>query len=126
MIYFISEYIYNIYNHELIKVAGLTILAAGTSIPEVISGIIVTRKGKGEMAISNSIGSNVFDILICLGLPWFIQTVIINTNETVRIFSKGIFYSSAILMSTVLMLIISFILNKWKLNKKLGILLLNI
>jgi sodium/potassium/calcium exchanger 4 len=74
------------------------------------------------MAISNSIGSNVFDILICLGLPWFIQTVIINTNETVRIFSKGIFYSSAILMSTVLMLIISFILNKWKLNKKLGIL----
>jgi solute carrier family 24 (sodium/potassium/calcium exchanger), member 4 len=73
------------------------------------------------MAISNSIGSNVFDILICLGLPWFIQTVIINTNETVRIFSKGIFYSSAILMSTVLMLIISFILNKWKLNKKLGI-----
>ena len=111
------------HNHELIKVAGLTILAAGTSIPEVISGIIVTRKGKGEMAISNSIGSNVFDILICLGLPWFIQTVIIqNTNETVRIFSKGIFYSSAILMSTVLMLIISFILNKWKLNKKLGIL----
>ena len=76
------------------------------------------------MAISNSIGSNVFDILICLGLPWFIETVIINTNTSVRIYSEGILYSTVILLSTVVMLIVSFALNKWKLNKKLGIVLM--
>lgn len=91
---------------------------------EVISGVIVTRKGKGAMAISNSIGSNVFDILICLGLPWFLETVIINTNSSVKIYSGGIFYSTAILLSTVLMLVLSFIINKWKLNKKLGLILM--
>ncbi len=91
---------------------------------EVISGVIVTRKGKGGMAISNSIGSNVFDILVCLGLPWFIETVIINTNTSVRIYSEGILYSTAILLSTVVMLMVSFVLNKWKLNKKLGIVLM--
>ena len=76
------------------------------------------------MAISNSIGSNVFDILICLGLPWFLETVIINTNSSVKIYSGGIFYSTAILLSTVLMLVLSFIINKWKLNKKLGLILM--
>ena len=48
-------------------------LAIGTSIPEVISSLIVSRQGKGSMAVSNSIGSNTFDILLCLGLPWLIQ-----------------------------------------------------
>lgn len=90
-----------------------------------MSGIIVTRKGKGEMAIANSLGSNIFDILICLGLPWFLSTVIIRPNDGgVKIFSKGIFYSTAILMSTVFVLILSFIINRWRLDKKLGTLMI--
>lgn len=52
---------------------GLTFLAAGTSIPEAVSSVIVTKQGHGAMGISNSIGSNTFDILLCLGLPWFIK-----------------------------------------------------
>jgi Ca2+/Na+ antiporter len=93
-------------------------------VPEVVSGIIVTRKGKGDMAISNSIGSNIFDILICLGLPWFISTVIIDSNQPVKIYSGGIIYSAAILLSTVVVLIVSFMINKWKLNKLLGIIMI--
>ena len=104
-------------------VAGLTILAAGSSVPEIVSGIIVTRKGKGEMAISNSIGSNVFDILMCLALPWFISNLT-NQLEPVQIYSKGIFYSTAILLATVFLLIFCFILNRWRLNKMIGFLLI--
>lgn len=52
---------------------GLTFLAAGTSVPEAVSSVIVTNLGHGGMGISNSIGSNTFDILLCLGLPWLIK-----------------------------------------------------
>ena len=58
------------------SVMGLTFLAVGTSIPEVISSLIVSKQGHGSMAVSNSIGSNTFDILICLGLPWLIKSII--------------------------------------------------
>ena len=46
------------------SVMGLSFLAVGTSIPEVFSSLIVSKQGKGSMAISNSIGSNTFDILV--------------------------------------------------------------
>lgn len=55
------------------SVMGLTFLAAGTSVPEAVSSVIVTNQGHGGMGISNSIGSNTFDILLCLGFPWFIK-----------------------------------------------------
>lgn len=57
------------------SVMGLTFLAAGTSVPEAVSSIIVTKQGHGEMGISNSIGSNTFDILLCLGLPWLVKAL---------------------------------------------------
>jgi Ca2+/Na+ antiporter len=48
------------------SVMGLTFLAIGTSVPEVFSSLIVSRQGKGSMAVSNSIGSNTFDILVSI------------------------------------------------------------
>ena len=41
------------------------------------------------MAVSNSIGSNVFDILVCLGLPWFLETAIVDPGGYVEVRSKG-------------------------------------
>jgi len=41
------------------------------------------------MAISNAVGSNVFDVLVCLGLPWFLTTVVVNPNTTVQVYSSG-------------------------------------
>ena len=61
------------------SVMGLTFLAAGTSLPEAVSSVIVTAQGYGSMGISNSLGSNTFDILLCLGLPWLIKTLIAPT-----------------------------------------------
>ena len=41
------------------------------------------------MAVSNAIGSNVFDILLCLGLPWFIKTAIVNPGSQIKVYSAG-------------------------------------
>jgi sodium/potassium/calcium exchanger 2 len=55
-------------------VMGLTFLAAGTSVPDLLSSVIVARKGEGDMAVSSSIGSNIFDILVGLPVPWIIYS----------------------------------------------------
>merc|ERR1711924_438595 len=54
-------------------VMGLTFCAAGTSVPDCMCSIIVARQGKGNMAISNVFGSNVFDILIAMAVPWALR-----------------------------------------------------
>lgn len=46
------------------EVMGLTFLAAGTSIPDLITSVIVARKGFGDMAVSSSVGSNIFDVTV--------------------------------------------------------------
>lgn len=50
------------------SVIGLTIVAGGTSLPELATSIVAARKGQSAMAIGNVIGSNVFNILLILGL----------------------------------------------------------
>jgi cation:H+ antiporter len=47
---------------------GITIVAIGTSLPEIISSVIAAKRGHGEMAIGNIFGSNIFNILMVLGL----------------------------------------------------------
>lgn len=66
-------------------VMGLTILAAGTSVPDMLSSVIVARRGEGDMAVSSSIGSNIFDILVGLPVPWFLFTVWPTTADTVSV-----------------------------------------
>jgi len=50
------------------RVIGLTIVAAGTSLPEVITSVVSTVRGRGDVAMGNVIGSNLFNILGILGL----------------------------------------------------------
>ncbi|TRY77018.1 hypothetical protein TCAL_06364 [Tigriopus californicus] len=83
-----------------------------------------TIPGHGDMAVSNAIGSNVFDILVCLGLPWFLDTAIVNPGTYVRVRSRGLIYSTFSLFSTVVFLIVASHINGWKLDKKFGIILL--
>ena len=49
-------------------VVGLTVVAGGTSLPELATSVVAARKGQSAMAIGNVIGSNVFNILLILGL----------------------------------------------------------
>ncbi|XP_025837227.1 sodium/potassium/calcium exchanger 4 [Agrilus planipennis] len=105
------------------SVMGITFLAAGTSVPEAVSSVIVAKQGHGSMGISNSIGSNTFDILLCLGLPWFIKATFSPTlpgKHWVGINSAGIEYSAISLLSSLLLLYVAFALNKFKLDKRVG------
>ncbi len=49
-------------------IIGLTIVAIGTSLPELVTSIIATRRGEHSIAIGNVIGSNLFNILFILGI----------------------------------------------------------
>ncbi|CAM5151856.1 unnamed protein product [Natator depressus] len=101
-------------------IMGITFLAAGTSVPDCMASLIVARQGLGDMAVSNTIGSNVFDILVGLGVPWGMQTMLINYGSTVKINSKGLVYSVLLLLGSVALTVGGIHVNKWKLDKKLG------
>ncbi|CAH1781092.1 unnamed protein product, partial [Owenia fusiformis] len=62
---------------------GLVVIAVGTSVPDAMSSILVARDGFGDMAVSNAIGSNVFDINLGLGLP-FLITIGIQKLEPIQ------------------------------------------
>ncbi|XP_045472225.1 sodium/potassium/calcium exchanger 3-like isoform X2 [Harmonia axyridis] len=106
------------------SVMGLTFLAAGTSVPEAVSSVIVTNQGHGAMGISSSIGSNTFDILLCLGIPWFIKTAFYPTypdRHWIQINSSGITYSAVSLLSTLVLFYGGLYLNKFRLDWKIGL-----
>ncbi|XP_006538412.1 sodium/potassium/calcium exchanger 2 isoform X9 [Mus musculus] len=101
------------------EIMGLTILAAGTSIPDLITSVIVARKGLGDMAVSSSVGSNIFDITVGLPLPWLLYTII-HRFSPVTVSSNGLFCAIVLLFIMLLFVILSIALCKWRMNKILG------
>lgn len=101
------------------EIMGLTILAAGTSIPDLITSVIVARKGLGDMAVSSSVGSNIFDITVGLPLPWLLYTLI-HGFQPVAVSSNGLFCAIVLLFIMLLFVILSIALCKWRMNKVLG------
>ncbi|XP_052039421.1 sodium/potassium/calcium exchanger 5 isoform X3 [Apodemus sylvaticus] len=81
---------------------------------------MVTVTGKGDMAISNIVGSNVFDML-CLGLPWFIKTAFTNASAPIEVNSKGLTYITISLNISIFFLFFAVHFNGWKLDRKLGV-----
>jgi len=57
-------------------IAGLTILALGAQVPDTFASIAVARAGEGPSAISNAVGSQVLNILIGIGLPFFFYNIV--------------------------------------------------
>uniref|UniRef100_A0A8C7D8J0 Solute carrier family 24 member 4 n=1 Tax=Oncorhynchus kisutch TaxID=8019 RepID=A0A8C7D8J0_ONCKI len=102
-------------------IMGITFLAAGTSVPDCIASLIVARQGLGDMAVSNTIGSNVFDILVGLGVPWALQTMAVSYGSEVMINSRGLVYSVVLLLGSVALTVGGIHVNHWKLDLKLGI-----
>jgi K+-dependent Na+/Ca+ exchanger-like protein len=103
-------------------IIGLTILAAGTSIPDLISSLIVAKEGRGDMAISNAIGSNIFDILIGLGLPWVIMLVFF--QDEIIVDNTNLSSSIMLLFATIICIFFLFVFQKWKLGRKSGLFLI--
>lgn len=100
-------------------VMGLTFLAAGTSVPDLLSSVIVARRGEGDMAVSSSIGSNIFDILVGLPLPWLIFTLA-TTDDYVTIGSSGVTYSVLILIGMIVAIVLTIHFSGWMLTKKVA------
>lgn len=101
-------------------IMGLTFLAAGTSVPDLLSSVIVARMGQGDMAVSSSIGSNIFDILIGLPVPWFFYTIWPDKGGIVTIGAEGVWVNIMILLCMLVLIIVCIHLSGWKLTKTLG------
>ncbi|XP_076339622.1 LOW QUALITY PROTEIN: sodium/potassium/calcium exchanger Nckx30C-like, partial [Tachypleus tridentatus] len=99
------------------EVMGLTFLAAGTSIPDLITSVLVARKGFGDMAVSSSIGSNIFDVAMGLPLPWFVASILFGP---VQVSSTGMACSVLLLFLMLLFVIVSIACFKWRMNTKLA------
>lgn len=100
-------------------IVALTVLAVGTSVPDLISSVIVAKQGRGGMAISNAFGSNVFDILIGLGVPWVISLAI--SGGTVSVGAESLFISSIILFGSVIVLLMFLIFSRWRIGFASGL-----
>lgn len=64
---------------------GLTIVAIGTSLPELVTSVVAARKGENEIAMGNVIGSNIFNIFCILGISAFLRPI---TVEATAIFDS--------------------------------------
>lgn len=63
---------------------GLTIVAIGTSLPELVTSIVAARKGESDIAIGNVIGSNIFNVLFVLGVSSVITPIVINASDIIN------------------------------------------
>ncbi|CBN74651.1 conserved unknown protein [Ectocarpus siliculosus] len=121
-------------------VMGVLVLAVGTSVPDMIGSMIAAKNGeasvgalpllpthepthphihgRGDMAIANAIGSNVFNILLGLGGPWLFSSLV--SGEPTAVDSEGATTALIILFCAVLMFVVSLILSRWNMNTKLA------
>lgn len=68
------------------RVIGLTVVAIGTSLPELVTSIVAARKGQNDIAVGNIIGSNIFNIFWILGLSATISPIVVQKNSFNDIF----------------------------------------
>ena len=106
------------------EVMGLTILAAGTSVPDLLTSVIYARQGKYNFAISNSIGSNVFDILLGLGFPWFLAGL--KNSRPVDIEVGDLVYAVSFLFGVLFFMLLLLGVSRFTLNRTTGILLVGL
>jgi sodium/potassium/calcium exchanger 1 len=101
-------------------IMGLTVLAAGTSVPDLLSSVIVARRGAGDMAVSSSIGSNIFDILVGLPIPWLMYTAWPSKPSSVEIGADNIWILIFVLIGMLMFVIAAIHCQGWALTKTLA------
>lgn len=97
------------------KIIGLTIVAIGTSLPELVTSVTAAIKGESDIAIGNIIGSNIFNMLLIIGV-----------SATIHPITYNITYNSQMIIlfiAMTLMLIFPFIKPKDELSRKNGLIL---
>ena len=97
------------------KLIALTIVAFGTSLPELVTSVVATKKGECDLAIGNIVGSNIFNIGIVIGIPVGIFGGISKISFN---------YIDILIMLIAVMLLFLFSFNDRKINRKEGIIFL--
>lgn len=67
------------------KVIGLTILAFGTSLPELVTSVMAAVKGNEDIAVGNIIGSNIFNMLLIIGVSAFLHPLTYNPTYNIQL-----------------------------------------
>ena len=103
-------------------IVALTLLAAGTSAPDLMASVDVAREGRGGMAVANAVGSNTFDLLVGLALPWTIALSILGLSG-IDVGTGDLWVSIGILVATTLILAV-FLTSERELSRREGVVLL--
>ena len=93
---------------------GLTIVAVGTSLPELVTSVVAARKGEASLAVGNVIGSNIFNILLILGVSSVIHPIGVN--------AASVFDLIILLLVTAIAMF--FAITEKSINRKEGIVML--
>lgn len=96
------------------KLIGLTILAAGTSLPELATSAVAAFHKKSDLAVGNIVGSNIFNLLLVLGVTSVIHDPLIYTASLNTDLAL-------VLVGTILLFIFMFTFNKYKLDRPEGV-----
>ncbi|MFT7387935.1 MAG: cation:H+ antiporter [Candidatus Endobugula sp.] len=94
-------------------IIGLTVVAVGTSLPELAASVISTLKGHYDIAIGNVIGSNIFNLLLVAGIPAIIQPL----SMTSDVFYRDYFYMMALTTALCGLMLFALLIKK---NSTLG------
>lgn len=104
---------------------ALTVLAAGTSIPDLIGSVVVAKQGRGDMAVSNAVGSNIFDVLFGLGVPWLIAMTVAG-QSAISVSRDNLLASILLLFATVVATLFLLIARRWRLGNRSGLVLIGL
>ena len=96
------------------RLIGLTIVALGTSLPELVTSVTAAIKGKADIAVGNIVGSNIFNILFVVGTTALITPVAYQSNFMV---------DSIVAVATMVLLLVC-VVRKKQLNRPCGIIML--
>lgn len=98
------------------RIIGLTVVAFGTSLPELITSVTAARKGNADIAVGNILGSNIFNILFVLGLASVI-------SPSPLAFSQSFIFDAIVAIATMVLLLVLMIPKKM-LSKPSGLIML--
>lgn len=117
-----------VYIAEYFKVSawaiGATIVAAGTSLPEVATSVIATLKKKFGLSIGNVVGSDIFNTFGIIGISSVITPIFLQSKTQVLGLADSLF-SVLLLVGTIILLLV-FMRSGWKISRKEGIIIFTI
>ena len=90
---------------------GLTIVAVGTSLPELVTSVVAARKGESDVALGNILGSNVFNLLGILGITAMVTPLAVPAE---------ILSSDLWIMLAVTLALLAVAITGWKISRREG------